>query len=227
VVMNAKKNVTKMVIVPKPVKHDASVIKVTSDKVVFASSVAQQHTHARKTNTGRNVVMNAKKSATKMVIVPQHVKNDANVTKDFSDRAVFASKGAEQHIHVLRMSIGRNVVTNAKRSVTKTVIVPKHANHVANVITAFSDKAVFASKAAEQHTVVAENQPSQPTMVVAMEEATVVTLNVPKMSIGRNVVMNAKKNVTTTDTVPKHANHDANVTKDFSERVALVLLDAQ
>ena len=42
--------------------------------------------------------MNAKKSVTKMVIVPQHVKHAVNVTKDFSDRAVFANKGAEQHV---------------------------------------------------------------------------------------------------------------------------------
>jgi len=41
--------------------------------------------------------MNAKKSVTRMVIVPKHVKHAVNVTKDFSDRAVFASKGAEQH----------------------------------------------------------------------------------------------------------------------------------
>ena len=203
VVMNAKKNVTTRDIVLQPVKQDVNATRASSDKAVFASRDAPQHIHARKTSIGRNVVMNAKKNATKMVIAPRHVKNAANATRDFSDRAVFANKVAQQHTHATKMNIGRNAVMNAKKSATRTVIAPQHVKHAVNVIRDFSDRVVFANKVVQQH------------------------IHALKMNIGKNVAMNAKKNAIKMVIVPQHVKQDANVTKVTSDRVVYVSKVAQ
>jgi hypothetical protein len=179
-------------------------------------------------NTGRNVVMSVKKNAIQTATVAQVANLGASVIRGSTDKAVFVKQGALSHVP--KMNVGPTVATHAKRLIVITLNTAQtNVSKCVNALKDISDtRMACVVPVAKNPFTVAESQVTLVTMVVTMaeimeettEETTVVTLNVPKTSIGNNVVTCARKNATKTVTVPKPANHDVNVTKDFSDKVA-------
>jgi len=183
--------------------------------------------------------MSVKKNAIQTAIVAQVANLGASVIRGSSDKAVFVKQGALSHVP--KMNVGPTVATHAKRLIVITLnTAQKNVSKCVNALKDISDtRMACVVPVAKNPFTVAESQLTLVTTAVTMaeimvvtmaeimevtmeettEETTVVTLNVPKTNIGNNVVTCAKKNATKTVTVPKPANHDVNVTKDFSDKV--------